>query len=151
MTTITLHRRKFLQLAGIAAAPMIAGVAKADAYPTHPVRIVAGYAPGGGVDITARLIGQWLSERLGQPFIIENKPGAASNIATEHVVRAPADGYTLQLIDSTGAINATLYDNLAFNFMRDMAPIAGILSVPNILMVHSSVPARNILEFIAYA
>jgi tripartite-type tricarboxylate transporter receptor subunit TctC len=151
MTTITLHRRKFLQLAGIAAAPMIAGVAKADAYPTHPVRIVAGYAPGGGVDITARLIGQWLSDRLGQPFIIENKPGAASNIATEHVIRALPDGYTLQLIDSTGAINATLYDNLTFNFMRDMAPIAGILSVPNILMVHSSVPARNIPEFIAYA
>ena len=118
-------------------------LAKAEAYPTRPVRIVAGYAPGGGVDITARLIGQWLSERLGQSFIIENRPGAGSNIATEYVIRSPADGYTLQLIDTTGAINATLYDNLNFNFIRDMAPVAGILSVPNILMVHPSVACSD--------
>jgi tripartite-type tricarboxylate transporter receptor subunit TctC len=137
--------------ASAAALPAVSPFAKAEAYPTHPVRIVAGYAPGGGVDITARLIGQWLSERLGQSFIIENKPGAASNIATEYVIRSPADGYTLQLIDTTGAINATLYGNLNFNFIRDMAPVAGILSVPNILMVHSSVPARTVPEFIAYA
>jgi tripartite-type tricarboxylate transporter receptor subunit TctC len=114
------------------------------------VRIIAGYAPGGGVDITARLIGQWLSERLGQSFIIENRPGAASNIATEYVIRSPADGYTLQLIDSTSAINATLYDNLNFNFIRDMAPVAGIMSVPNIMLLHPSVPAQTVPEFISY-
>jgi tripartite-type tricarboxylate transporter receptor subunit TctC len=152
MTNVNFSRRTFLRLTVSAAAlPAMSRVAKAEAYPTRPVRIVAGYAPGGGVDITARLIGQWLSERLGQSFIIENKPGAASNIATEYVIRSPADGYTLQLIDTTGAINATLYGNLNFNFIRDMAPVAGILSVPNILMVHPSVPARTVPEFIAYA
>src|SRR3954471_6047712 len=152
MANVKLTRRTFIQLtAGAAALPAVSRVAKAEAYPTRPVRIVAGYAPGGGVDITARLIGQWLSERLGQSFIIENKPGAASNIATEYVSRSPADGYTLQLIDTTVAINATLYGNLNFNFIRDMAPVAGILSVPNILLVHSSVPARTVPAFIAYA
>jgi tripartite-type tricarboxylate transporter receptor subunit TctC len=152
MANAKFSRRTFLRLTVSAAAlPAMSRVAKAEAYPTRPVRIVAGYAPGGGVDITARLIGQWLSERLGQSFIIENKPGAASNIATEYVIRSPADGYTLQLIDTTGAINATLYGNLNFNFIRDMAPVAGILSVPNILLVHSSVPARTVPEFIAYA
>src|SRR4051812_7047883 len=152
MTKVKFARRTFLQMAaGFAALPAVSRVAKAEGYPTRPVRIVVGYAPGGGVDITARLIGQWLSERLGQSFIIENKPGAASNIATEYVIRSPADGYTLQLIDTTGAINATLYGNLNFNFIHDMAPVAGILSVPNILMVHSSVPARTVPEFIAYA
>jgi tripartite-type tricarboxylate transporter receptor subunit TctC len=152
MANMKFARRTFLQLAASTAAlPAVSAVARADAYPTRPVRIVVGYAPGGGVDITARLIGQWFSERLGQSVIIENKPGAASNIATEYVIRSPADGHTLQLIDTTGAINATLYGNLNFNFIRDMAPIAGILSVPNILVVHSSVPARTVPEFIAYA
>jgi tripartite-type tricarboxylate transporter receptor subunit TctC len=152
MTNMKFARRTFLQLAASAAAlPAVSRVAKAEAYPTRPVRIVAGYAPGGGVDITARLIGQWLSERLGQSFIIENRPGAGSNIATEYVIRSPADGYTLQLIDTTGAINATLYDSLNFNFIRDMAPVAGILSVPNILMVHPSIAAQTVPEFISYA
>lgn len=152
MTNMKSARRTFLQLAASAAAlPAVSRVAKAEAYPTRPVRIVAGYAPGGGVDITARLIGQWLSERLGQSFIIENRPGAGSNIATEYVIRSPADGYTLQLIDTTGAINATLYDSLNFNFIRDMAPVAGILSVPNILMVHPSIAAQTVPEFISYA
>jgi len=152
MMDVKLARRTFLELAaGAIALPAVSRVASAQAYPTRPVRIVAGYAPGGGVDITARLIGQWLSERLGQSFIIENRPGAGSNIATEYVIRSPADGYTLQLIDTTGAINATLYDNLNFNFIRDMAPVAGILSVPNILMVHRSVAAQTLPEFISYA
>jgi tripartite-type tricarboxylate transporter receptor subunit TctC len=152
MTNVKLARRTFLALAaGAAVLPAASRVANAEGYPTRPVRIVAGYAPGGGVDITARLIGQWLSERLGQSFIIENRPGAGSNIATEYVIRSPADGYTLQLIDTTGAINATLYDNLNFNFIRDMAPVAGILSVPNILMVHPSVAAQTVQEFISYA
>lgn len=152
MTNGKFARRTFFQLAaGAATLPALSRIALAQAYPARPVRIVVGYAPGGGVDITARIIGQWLSERLGQSFIIENKPGAGSNIATEYVIRSPADGYTLQLIDTTGAINATLYDKLNFNFMRDMAPVAGILSVPNILLVHSSVPARSVPEFIAYA
>ncbi len=147
-----LHRRAFLRLAAASAAlPAVAGIARAQAYPTRPVRIIAGYAPGGGVDITARLMGQWLSERLGQPFVVENRPGAASNIATEFVVRSPADGYTLLLIDPTSAINATLYDSLRFNFIHDIAPVAGIMSVPNIMMVHPSVPARTVLEFISYA
>lgn len=145
MMDVKLARRTFLELAaGAIAQPAVSRVASAQAYPTRPVRIVAGYAPGGGVDITARLIGQWLSERLGQSFIIENRPGAGSNIATEYVIRSPADGYTLQLIDTTGAINATLYDNLSFNFIRDMAPVAGILSVPNILIVHPSVAAQTL-------
>src|SRR4051794_29337976 len=152
MTNTMFPRRAVLRMAMSAVAlSAMSCVARAKAYPTRPVRIVVGYAPGGGVDITARLIGQWLSERLGQSFIIENKPGAASNIATEYVIRSPADGYTLQLIDTTGAINATLYGNLNFNFIHDVAPVAGILSVPNILMVHSSVPARTVPEFIAYA
>jgi tripartite-type tricarboxylate transporter receptor subunit TctC len=145
-------RRTFLRLAaGAIALPAVSRAAKAEGYPSRAVRIVVGYAPGGGVDVTARLIGQWLSERLGQSFIIENRPGAGSNIATEYVIRSPADGYTLQLIDTTGAINASLYNNLSFNFIRDMAPVAGIMSVPNILLVHPSVPAQNVPEFIAYA
>jgi tripartite-type tricarboxylate transporter receptor subunit TctC len=152
MMNVRFARRTFFQLAaGAIALPAVSRVASAQAYPARPVRIVVGYAPGGGVDITARLIGQWLSERLGQSFIIENRPGAGSNIATEYVIRSPADGYTLQLIDTTGAINATLYDNLNFNFIRDMAPVASILSVPNILMVHPSIPVQTIPEFISYA
>jgi tripartite-type tricarboxylate transporter receptor subunit TctC len=146
------HRRQFLHLAaGAAALPAVSRIAQAQAYPSRPVRIIAGFAPGGGVDIVARLIGQWLSERLGQQFIIENRPGAGTNIATEAVVRAPADGYTLLLVNPANAINATLYDNLSFNFIRDVAPVAGIMVVPNVMVVHPSVPAKTVPEFIAYA
>ncbi|HKD26856.1 MAG TPA: tripartite tricarboxylate transporter substrate binding protein, partial [Xanthobacteraceae bacterium] len=126
-------------------------IARAQAYPTRPVRIVVGFPAGGGADITARLMGQWLSERLGQPFIIENRPGAATNIATEAVVRAAADGYTLLLVHSSNAMNATLYEKLNFNFIRDIAPVASIIVVPNVMLVHPSVPAKTVAEFIAYA
>src|SRR5215831_3418615 len=146
------HRRQFLQLAaGAAALPLISRVASAQAYPARPVRMVVGFAPAGGADIVARLIGQWLSERLGQPFIIENRPGAASNIATEAVVRAAADGYTLLLAASPNAFNATLYDKFNFNFIRDIAPVAGIMVVPNLIVLHPSVPAKTVPEFIAFA
>jgi len=146
-----LPRRNFLHLAAGAAALPMASIARAQAYPTRPVRIVVGFPPGGGADITARLIGQWLSERLGQPFIIDNRPGAGSNIATEAVVRAPADGYTLLIVGTFNAFNATLYDKLNFNFIRDIAPVAGIIVVPNVMVVHPSFPAKTILEFIAYS
>jgi len=126
-------------------------MALAQAYPTRPVRIVVGYPPGGPNDLVARLMGQWLSERLGQPFIIENRPGAATNIATEAVVRAPADGYTLLLLDTAAAFNATLYDKLNFNLIRDIAPVAGIVRAPSVLEVNLSVPAKTVPEFIAYA
>jgi tripartite-type tricarboxylate transporter receptor subunit TctC len=152
MTNFKFTRRTFLHLAaGAAVLPAVSRVAWALAYPTRPVRIIVGYAAGGGVDVTARLIGHWLSERLGQSFVVENRPGAASNIATDFVIRSPADGYTLQLIDSTGAINASLYDNLNFNFIRDITPVAGIMSVPNIMAIHPSVPAQTVPEFISYA
>jgi tripartite-type tricarboxylate transporter receptor subunit TctC len=147
-----LPRRKFLHLAaGAAALPAVSRFAWAQTYPTKPVRILAGFAPGGGVDIIARLMGQWLSERLGQPFLIENRPGAGSNIATEAVVRAPADGYTLLLVTAANAINATLYEKLSFNLSRDIAPVAGIIVVPNVMVVNPSVPAKTVPEFIAYA
>jgi tripartite-type tricarboxylate transporter receptor subunit TctC len=147
-----LPRRHFLHLAaGAAALPAVSRFARAQAYPSRPVRIVVGFAPGGGVDIVARLIGQWLSERLGQQFIIENRPGAGTNIATEAVVRAPADGYTLLLVNAANAVNATLYDNLSFNFVRDIAPVAGIMAASSVMVVHPSVPAKTIPEFIAYA
>jgi tripartite-type tricarboxylate transporter receptor subunit TctC len=145
-------RRNFLHLAAGAAALLAASrIARAQAYPTRPVRIVVGFAPGGGVDIIARLIGQWLSERLGQQFIIENRPGAGTNIATEAVVRAPPDGYTLLLVNAANAVNATLYDNLSFNFVRDIAPVAGIMAASSVMVVHPSVPAKTVPEFIAYA
>ena len=131
--------------------PALARVARAQAYPTRPVRILVGYAAGGGVDIVARLISQWLSERLGQSFVVENRPGAATNIATEAVVRAPADGYTLLLADAAAAINATLYDKLNFNFVRDIAPVAGIIRVANVMEVNPSFPAKTVPEFIGYA
>jgi len=147
-----LPRRKFLHLAaGVAALPAVSRIARAQSYPARPVRIVVGFPPAGGADIVARLMGQWLSERLGQQFIIENRPGAASNIATEAVVRAPADGYTLLLVTIPNVINATLYDKLNYNFIRDIAPVASIDRVPNVMEVHPSVPTRTVPEFIAYA
>src|SRR5262245_18506946 len=134
-----LPRRNFLHLAaGAAALPVVSRIAWAQAYPSRPVRIVVGFPPGGAADIVARLIGQWLSERLGQQFIIENRPGAATNIATEAVVRAAADGYTLLLVHLSNAMNATLYEKLNFNFIRDIAPVARIIVVPNVMLVHPS-------------
>jgi tripartite-type tricarboxylate transporter receptor subunit TctC len=118
----------------------------AQAYPSRPVSLIAGFAPGGGVDITARLIGQWLSERLGQQFVIENRPGASSSIATEAVVRAPADGYTLLLIGSFNTINATLYDKLNYNFIRDIAPVASVMRYPYVMVVNPSFPAKSVPE-----
>ena len=126
-------------------------MATAQTYPTRPVRLIIGYPPGGSADITARLLGQWLSERLGQPFVIENRPGASTNIATEAVVRAPPDGYTLLLVAPANAINATLYEKLNFNFIHDIAPVAGIIRFPNVMVVNPSVPAKTVPEFIAYA
>ena len=145
-------RRKFLHLSASAAVlPAVSRIARAQTYPTRPVHVIVGYPPGSGPDIEARLIGQWLSERLGQPFIIENRPGAGTNIATEAVVRAPADGYTLLLVASANASNATLYDKLNFNFIRDIAPVASIIRAPFVMEVNPSVPAKTVPEFIAYA
>src|SRR5215468_550486 len=147
-----LPRRSFLHLAaGAAALPTVWRSAWAQAYPTRPVRLIVGAPAGGGFDITARLMGQWLSERLGQPFIIENRPGGGGNIATEAVVRATADGYTLLMGGAPNAINATLYDNLNFNFVRDIAPVASVARAPEVMLVNLSVPAKAIPEFIAYA
>jgi tripartite-type tricarboxylate transporter receptor subunit TctC len=147
-----LSRRQFLHLTAVAAAfAALPPVAKAQTYPTRPVHIIAGFAAGGGVDITARLIGQWLSERLGQSFVIENRPGADGNLGTEAVVNAPPDGYTLLLATVPNAVNATLYQKLNFNFIRDIAPVAGVIRVPMVVLVHPSVAARTIPEFIAYA
>jgi tripartite-type tricarboxylate transporter receptor subunit TctC len=147
-----LPRRNFLHLAaGAAALPAMSRVARAQAYPSRPVRVIVGFAPAGGTDITARLIGQWLSERLGQQFVIENRPGAASNIGTEVVVNAPPDGYTLLLATFVNAVNATLYDKLNFNFIRDIAPVASIDRQPFAIEVHPSVPVKTVSEFIAYA
>jgi tripartite-type tricarboxylate transporter receptor subunit TctC len=147
-----LPRRKFLHLAaGAAVVPTASRIAWAQTYPSRPVRIIIGFAPGGVVEIVARLIGQSLSERLGQPFIIESRPGAASNIATEAVVRAPPDGYTLLVVSSANAINATLYDKLNFVFLRDIAPIASIIRHPFVMVVNPAVPAKTVPEFIAYA
>jgi tripartite-type tricarboxylate transporter receptor subunit TctC len=136
---------------GATALPAASGIASAQSYPTRPVRIVVGYAAGGGTDLVARLMGQWLSERLGQPFVIENRTGAATNIGTEAVVRAPADGYTLLLAHTANAVNATLYEKLNFNFIRDITPVAGIIRVPTVMVVNPSLPAKTVPEFIAYA
>jgi len=145
-------RRHFLRLAAaVAALPAAQHVAGAQAYPTRPVRWVVPYAAGGPTDIVARLLGQWLSERLGQRFVVENRPGGGTNIGTEAVVRAPADGHTLLLVSPANAINATLYERLDFNFIRDIAPVVSILRMPNLLVVNPSVPARTVPEFIAYA
>jgi tripartite-type tricarboxylate transporter receptor subunit TctC len=147
-----LPRRQFLHLAaGAAALPAFARIACAQAYPARPVRVIVPFAPAGTTDILARLIGQWLSERLGQQFVIENRPGASTIIGTEAVVRAPADGYTLLLATPSSAINATLFEKLSYNFLRDIAPVAGIMRVPNVMVVHPSVPAKTVPEFIVYA
>jgi tripartite-type tricarboxylate transporter receptor subunit TctC len=146
------HRRQFLHLtAGAAALPAVSCVAWAQTYPSRPVRIVVPFAAGGGTDISARLMGQWLSERLGQQFVIENRPGSGSNIGTEVVVNAPPDGYTLLLVGPSSAINATLYEKLNFNFLRDITPVAGVYSIPFIMTVNPSFPAKTVIEFIAYA
>jgi tripartite-type tricarboxylate transporter receptor subunit TctC len=146
------HRRQFLHLtAGVTALPAVSRVAWAQAYPTRPVRIIVGAPPGGPQDILARLVAQWLSERLGQPFLVENRPGAGGNIGAEAVVRALPDGYTLLLAGSLNAINVTLYDKLNFNFARDITPVASIMRVPNVIEVNPSVPAKTVPEFISYA
>jgi tripartite-type tricarboxylate transporter receptor subunit TctC len=152
MTPMKLPRRNFLRLAaGAAVLPAISRIASAQAYPSRPVRIIVPFGPAGATDITARLIGQWLSERLGQQFVIDNRPGGGGNTGTEAVVRAPTDGYTLLLVGGWNAINATLYDKLNFNFVRDIAPIAPIVRFPYIMVVHPSFPAKTLPEFIAYA
>src|SRR5262245_28848464 len=147
-----LPRRQFLRLAaGTAMLPAASRVARAQTYPARPVRLIVGFAAGQAIDIVARLIGQWLSDRLGQQFIIENRPGAGGNLAVEAVVRAAADGYTLLVIGANNAINATLYDRLNFNFIRDVAPVAGIYRVPQVMEVNPAFPAKTVAEFIAYA
>jgi tripartite-type tricarboxylate transporter receptor subunit TctC len=147
-----LPRRQFLHLAvGAAALAVGPRIAFAQAYPTRPVRLIVGLAAGGGADILARLMGQWLSERLGQQFVIENRPGAGTNVATEAVVRAPADGYMLLMVLPPNAINATLYQKLNFNFIRDIAPVAGLIRTPLVMEVNPSLPAKTVPEFIAYA
>src|ERR1700736_1411682 len=145
-------RRKFLRLAaGAAVLPVFSRGASAVDYPVRPVRIVVGFPAGGATDVIARLMGQWLSERLGQQFVIENRPGASTIIGTEAVVRAPADGYTVLLVATASAINATLFDKLSYNFLSDIVPVAGIMRVPNVMVVHPSVPVKTVPEFIAYA
>jgi tripartite-type tricarboxylate transporter receptor subunit TctC len=146
-----LQRRKFLQLAaGAAAIPAFSRKGRAETYPSRPVHWIVPYPPGGPTDILARLLGRWLSERLGQPFVIDNRPGASGNIGTEVVVRSAPDGYTLLLEAGANAINDTLFDKLAFNFIRDIAPVAGLIAAPLIMEVNPSVPARTVPEFIAY-
>ena len=146
-----LCRRQFLHLAaGATTLPAVSRIARAQIYPTRPVRIIVGFPAGGVTDITARVTGQWLSERLGQQFVIENRPGAATNIATEAVIRAPADGYTLLLANATNAINATLYERLNFDFIRDVVPIASIVETPFVMVVNPSFSAKTVPEFIEY-
>ena len=147
-----LPRRKLLRLAaGVAALPILSRLAGAQSYPSRPVRIVAAFAAGGGVDITARLIAQWLSDRLGQSFVVENRPGAGGNIGTETVLNAPPDGQILLLATVPNAVNATLYEKLNFNFIRDSAPVGGIIRVPMVILVHPSVAAKTVPELIAHA
>jgi tripartite-type tricarboxylate transporter receptor subunit TctC len=147
-----LPRRNFLHLAaGAAALPAVSNIARAQAYPSRPVRLIVPIAPAGASDIVARLIGQWLSERLGQQFVIDNRPGGGGNIGTEAAVRAPADGYTLLLVGGLNAVNATFYDKLNYNFIRDIAPVASIIRTPFAMVVNPTVPAKTVPEFIAYA
>src|ERR1700686_3162152 len=149
---MTLPRRKFLHLAASAAAfPTIRRIARADTYPSHPVRLIAGFAAGSTTDILARLMGQWLSQRLGQQFVIENRPGAGGNVGAEEVSKAAADGYTLLMVPPAVAANATLYPHLNFEFIRDFAPVAGVVRVPNVAEVTPSLPVNSIPELIAYA
>jgi tripartite-type tricarboxylate transporter receptor subunit TctC len=149
---VTLPRRSFLHLAaGAAALPAVSRIARADTYPTRPVRILVGYPAGGPTDITARLIGQWLSERLGEPFVVENRPGGSGSLATETVVRSAPDGYTLLLAGVWDAINPTLYQKLNFTFLNDMAPVAGLVRYANVMLVAPAFPAKTVPEFIAYA
>ena len=149
---MNLQRRELLSLSvGAAVSSAASRITWAQAYPTRPVRIIVGFAPGGPGDVTARLIGQWLSEQLGQPFVVENRPGAGTNIGTEAAVRASPDGYTLLLAVPANAINATLYERLGFNFLRDIAPVAGILREPLVMEVNPAIPVRTVPEFIAYA
>jgi tripartite-type tricarboxylate transporter receptor subunit TctC len=149
---VKLPRRHFLHLAtGAAALPAASRIARAQTYPTRPVHIIVGFPAGITPDITARLMGQWLSERLGQQFVIENRPGAGSNIGAEAAVRSPPDGYTLLLVATANVINTSLYDKLSFNLIRDIAPVAGIIRLPNIMVINPSVPAKTVPEFIAYA
>ena len=147
-----LCRRRFLHLAaGAAALPAVSRIARAQGYPLRPVRLIVGFTAGSGPDFFARLMGQWLSERLGQQFLVENRPGAGTNIGTEVVVKSPPDGYTLLMVGAPNAINATLYDKLSFNFLRDIAPVAGITRESLVMVVHPSFPAKTVPEFIAYA
>jgi tripartite-type tricarboxylate transporter receptor subunit TctC len=149
---VKLPRRQFLHFAaGAAALPAVSRTAWALDYPARPVRVIVGFTPGGGNDIVARLIGQWLSERLGQPFVIENRPGAGSNIGTQAVVNAAPDGYTLLLCGTTNAINETYYKKLSFSFVRDIAPISSITRQPQVMLAHPSFPAKTLAELIAYA
>ena len=144
MTTLKFPRRQFLHLAaGAAALPAVSRIARAQAYPTRPLRVIVPFAPAGVTDILARLMGQWLSERLGQPFIIDNRPGGGGNIGTQAVVRAPADGYTLLLVGAFNVINAALYEKLNFDFIRDIAPVAGIIRVPNVILLHREAACRR--------
>ena len=146
------QRRQFLQLAaGAAVLPAVSTIARAQAYPSRPIRVIIGYTPGGSADLTARLMGQWLSERLGQPFIVDNRPGATTNLAAEMVVRSPPDGYTLMAFSITNAINPALFSRLGLNFSRDMAGVAGISTAPMVLEVNPALPATTVPELIAYA
>src|SRR5690242_3446660 len=147
-----LSRRHFLRFAsGTIALPASSRLARAQTWPNRPVRLIIGYTPGGSADLTARLMGQWLSEKLGQSFVIENRPGGGTNIATEQALRATPDGYTLLLVAPANAINATLYEKLPFDFMKEMEPIAGIIRFPNVVVVHPSLPIKTIPELITYA
>jgi tripartite-type tricarboxylate transporter receptor subunit TctC len=146
------HRRQFLHLAaGAAALPAVPRMAKAQTYPAQPLRLIVGFPAGGGATIVSRIIGQWLSERLGQPVIIENKPGASTNISVQAVVNSPPDGYTLLFVAASAAVNVSLFDNLPFNLLRDIAPVSGLIDFPLVMVVNPSIPARTVAEFIAYA
>jgi tripartite-type tricarboxylate transporter receptor subunit TctC len=150
--TLTLRRRHLLNLVvGAAALPVLTRISSAQDYPARPVRIIVGFPPGGSTDVVARIVAQWLGERLGQPFIVENRPGAGTNIATEAVAQADPDGYTLLLVTASNPINSTMYEHLNFNFLHDIAPIAGVVRLPNVMVVNPAVPANSVPEFIAYA
>src|SRR3954453_7000373 len=148
---MTISRRSLLQLAVGATLPSLSSAAQAQSWPTRPVRLIVGYTPGGSADLTARLMGQWLSERLGQAFVVENRPGGGTNIATEAALRSPPDGYTFLVAAPANAVNATLYEKLNFNFLKDAEPVAGIIRFPNVVVVNPALPVKSIPELIAYA